>query len=190
MKLKSRLLALCIVLSVLAFSACSPAVNSDRNAGNSRTDDGSVRGIVTSVSSDVIEIALMQGNRAGGNAPQRTGDRGNLPSDSPQPDGSTRPQGSMDLSNAEKVQYTIDANTKIVKMEFSGQGGQSQGQNQGNVLETAAGISDVTNGVTVSITPRSGSDRTADKIVIQSFGARSQDQPQGSLPPQSSTAAM
>jgi hypothetical protein len=198
MKSRKSLLALSIALIVLAFTACGSPGGSNNSSGNgSRQNDGSIRGIVTAVSGNSVEIALMQGGRQNGDSPQGTGNppqgsggnrrQGN--GDGTPPSGSFRPQGSMDLSNAEKKQYTVDANTKIVKREFSGRNGQgqNQGQNQGNVTETSASLSDITAGTMVSITLRNGSDSIADKISITSGGFngnRSQDgnPPQGSAP--------
>ena len=87
----------------------------------------------------------------------------------------------------EKATYTIDANTQIVKQEFEQGAGQSKNQSAPN--ETASNIADIQPGTFVMITPQTGNDKAAAKIVItQGFGARGFRQQNGDNAPNSSAA--
>jgi flagellar hook-basal body complex protein FliE len=193
-------MAVCMML-IFAITACSSSQNTatQSQAQGRMQDDGSIRGIVTSISSTQIEIAKMSGrSEGGGQDGQGNRERQNPPSGSSAPSGTpsasgSAPQASMDTSNMEKSSYTIDSNTKIVKRTFANStNNQSGGQQQ--ATETEAGISDITTGTMVSVTLQDGSDTKAAKIVITEGmgggrGGGNRPQQGSSSPPSTSASA-
>ncbi len=180
----------CVLL--LAAGGCKATTgtgnNAQGNGQNAPQDDGSVRGIVTAVSSDSITIAVMQG-MGGGQRPDGSGapsgsgrpSGSGKPSGTPaaqsgQPDASGAPGGQMDTSNLEKKNYKIDADTKIVSM-----GGQDDSKT------TTLAIGDIAEDTMVSITTKSGDDTTAAQISVMQggFGGQGGGQPQTTATTQS-----
>jgi hypothetical protein len=194
--LKKYLSIAVAVLLIFAFTACgsstaassastSSATNAQQQQGQPE-DDGSIRGIVTTISDTQIEIAKMTGGGQGGDG--QTPPSGNAPSGTPSASGSapsgtpsasgSAPQTFMDTSNMEKVQYTINSSTKIVKQTALGNSTDTQSSGQ-QATESEASISDITAGTMVSITLQDGSDTIAAKIVITQGMGGGQGGPQG-----------
>ena len=72
--MKKGIIIIIAALLVLAFAACSPAGTANPVQNGQRADDGSIRGIVTAVSTGSIEIAKTEGgNRQGRSAVGFTG---------------------------------------------------------------------------------------------------------------------
>jgi hypothetical protein len=187
--LKKSLSIAVAVLLIFAFSACgsstaanstgtSSATNAQQQQGQPQ-DDGSIRGIVTIISNTQIEIAKMTGGGQGGGqgGDGQTPPSGSAPSGTPSASGSA-PQTFMDTSNMEKVQYTINSSTKIVKQTALGNSTDTQSSGQ-QATESEASISDITTGTMVSITLQDGSDTIAAKIVITQGMGGGQGGPQG-----------
>ena len=191
------------VVLIFAFTVCSAAgtnTSAQTSAqGQAPQDDGSIRGIITSVSDTQIEIAKMNGGGPGGqqggqnsqnppaqpsgSAPQGSPDAsGSAPAQaSPSSSGSSTSQGTPDTSNMEKVKYTINSSTKIIKQTFSdnGQSGDQSKEKQ-QPTETEASISDIQTGTMVTITLEEGSTTVAAKIVItEGNGGPGGNPPQG-----------
>ena len=186
MKQQKIILIAILCVSMLVFAACNGTDKTSETSqsgavtdttGNT-SDTSSMNGIITELTDTSITIAQnpMGAPGGGGNveAPQApdgtksANDSGNAPpagdnnslgqkQDNSKDFGNPPEGGNIDTSNWEKVTYTIDDQTKIMK-QVSGDGATS--------TESGISISELAVGTMVRITPR-GSDTTiADEILI------------------------